>query len=215
MTAIFAKLVTDQVASVVHLYLLALSVFATVCCIKGILWEVGGPLKIHEFARKLVIFGVTFEALFTIALFWFDERISAAQQSKIIALESQRVLSDAQKDRITSAVGTYRLPFVIFSNPETEAWNFALDIGKALKDDGWDWMSCPDPTKALPPSDPRPSVCTVLVDHIEIDAPTKLLPLANSLSDAIREPDTYGMDRVWPDPNKNPSIMTIMVGSKR
>jgi hypothetical protein len=105
-TKIFATYVTDRVALLVHGYLLTLSVLATVCCIRGILWEVSGPLNVHDFARKLVIWGVSFEAIFTIALFMFDEGISGVQQAtierqraEIISLERRlaaRSLSDEQ-----------------------------------------------------------------------------------------------------------------------
>ena len=77
-TEIFSTYVTDRVALLVHGYLLTLSVVATIACVRGILWEVSGPLSIHEFARKLVIWGVAIEALCTIALFVFDEGISGA-----------------------------------------------------------------------------------------------------------------------------------------
>jgi hypothetical protein len=72
-TAIFSQYITDEVAFVAHAYLLGLAVFSTFVVAFGIVWESEGPLSVHVVARKLVIGGVAFEAIFTIALFVFDK----------------------------------------------------------------------------------------------------------------------------------------------
>jgi len=106
-TVIFDKFVTDQVALVVHLYLLSLSVLSAIVCVIGIRWEAKGPLNVHTVAARLVIGGVAIESLCTICLFVFDEGISASQQSKIIALETHfvpRYATPALRRRLNDGV---------------------------------------------------------------------------------------------------------------
>jgi hypothetical protein len=113
---IFASWFIDH-SLMVHGYLLALDVFATVVVVWGILWESDGPLNVHSIARKLVIWGVAAEAIITIAIFVFDERISSVQQSKIEVQKSQiielakrlaaRTLSDAQLDDMKRKLGRF------------------------------------------------------------------------------------------------------------
>ncbi len=149
-TNIFAAYVTDRIALLVHGYLLTLSVLATVCCIRGILWEVSGPLNVHDFARKLVIWGVSFEAIFTIALLMFDEGISGTQQSRIeaqqatiISLQNRlaaRTLTSSQLRAVTDAVAQYGgIKFELGTYmhvPECVA--LTAQIGSALKNAKWD-----------------------------------------------------------------------------
>jgi hypothetical protein len=199
----------------VRLYLLVGDVLATFAVGLGIVSE-HGPESVRKVANRLVIGGVVAETIFSVILFVYDGVLSSTQQEKIVQLESQRALSETQKDRIATVAGLYRLKFVVFTNPETEAWNLALQIGETLKADGWTWEPCAIASRpSLQAVTGAPAECTTLVDHIEVDAPPDLLPVADALADAIREPDVYGMDRVWPDPNAKTGAITIMVGSKR
>ncbi|HWG68719.1 MAG TPA: hypothetical protein VN692_04800 [Steroidobacteraceae bacterium] len=72
-----------------HAILLFISIGGAAVCAVGIVFEAekrkSHPL--HRIAEKLVIWGVVIEALCTISLFVFDERISNAQESKIVELE--------------------------------------------------------------------------------------------------------------------------------
>jgi hypothetical protein len=114
-TEIFAKYVTDRVAFLVHMYLLAGDVLATWVVAAGILWE-HGPADVRKVADRLVIWGVVAETLCSVALFTFDEGISAAQQSKIIALETQlapRFLDKTQFDAIQSVKGKVKSVYVM------------------------------------------------------------------------------------------------------
>jgi hypothetical protein len=73
-----------------HCVLISISVVASFAVAAGILLE--SPkysAAVHRVAVWLVICGVAVEALCMISLFVFDEAISSAQQSKIIALETQ------------------------------------------------------------------------------------------------------------------------------
>jgi hypothetical protein len=108
-TAIFERFVTDQVAFVVHAYLLGGDVMATIVIGAGILWEHGSP-DVRKVADRLVIWGVVAETLCSVALFTVDEGISAAQQSKIIALEERiapRRLTAAQCSGIVEALSSF------------------------------------------------------------------------------------------------------------
>ena len=71
-----------------HIILLSVTVLASFAVAAGIIFESPKYSEtIHRVATRLVIGGVAVEAVCTIFLFVFDEGISNAQQSKIIALE--------------------------------------------------------------------------------------------------------------------------------
>jgi hypothetical protein len=172
----------------------------------------------YKAAKYLVLIGVVGELLGDGGVFKAGDRVTDLQDKKIIALESQRSLSDAQKGRIAIVTGMHPgLPFVLVTAPESEPWTFALDIAATLKADGWNWQACenPDHTSLSVQRHDKPSECTSIVDHVEVDAPAGLLLVANALANAIREPGLFGMDRAWPDPSVTPHVMTIIVGSKR
>lgn len=73
-----------------HIILLSVSIIAAFTVGAGILFE--SPkysAAIQRLATWLVLGGIAVESLCTVFLFVFDERISGAQQSKIIALETE------------------------------------------------------------------------------------------------------------------------------
>jgi hypothetical protein len=73
-----------------HLVLISLSIIAGFAVGAGIIYEQPAyPPSMHRVATRLVIGGIAVESLCTVSLFVFDERISFAQQSKIIELETQ------------------------------------------------------------------------------------------------------------------------------
>jgi hypothetical protein len=73
-----------------HLTLLSLAVLASIAVGAGIIFERPKySIGTHRVAFWLVVVGIAIEAICTIFLFVFDEGISDAQQSKIIALEVQ------------------------------------------------------------------------------------------------------------------------------
>jgi hypothetical protein len=94
---IFTKFVTDDVALVVHIYLLGGDVLATMAVGAGIVWE-HGPPEVWVIANRLVIWGIVAETLCSVALFAFDEGISGAQQATIAA--QQVSISSQQHDII-------------------------------------------------------------------------------------------------------------------
>jgi hypothetical protein len=88
-----------------HAILLSVSIIAAFTVGAGILLE--SPkysAAVHRIATWLVLGGIAVESLCTIALFVFDERISGAQQSKIISLQA-RSWTEAQFDAIQEVKG--------------------------------------------------------------------------------------------------------------
>jgi hypothetical protein len=75
-----------------HLILISGSVLAGIAVGAGILLESNEySTSVHRLANWLVIVGVVIESVCTVCLFVFDEGISGAQQSKIIALETKHL----------------------------------------------------------------------------------------------------------------------------
>jgi hypothetical protein len=90
---IFQENISDHVALVVHAYLLSGDLLATWAVAAGIIWE--SIFSLRSVAHRLIVWGVVAEMLCSLALFSFDEGISAAQQSTI---ERQQVeISDTQR----------------------------------------------------------------------------------------------------------------------
>jgi hypothetical protein len=96
----------------------------------GIIWEAGWKLNIPT---SLVVVGVVLEAFCTIKLFVFDEGISGAQQTIIVAEQSQiitlekrlapRSLSDEQQLSFVTALKGFAGQSVnIFAYREIEPW---------------------------------------------------------------------------------------------
>jgi hypothetical protein len=140
-TAFFITLLDhDDVVFVVHVYLLGGDVLATWMVAAGIIWDSSPPVK--HVAHRLVIWGVVLETLCSIALFTFDEGLSGAQQSKIIALETRlaaRTLSDAQVDALAARLkplNSQHFDIVTYwKNPES--LNITNRIYAALIKAGW------------------------------------------------------------------------------
>ncbi len=127
---------SDEAAT--HKVLIWVSLAGEILVAIGILLEIERPLnckKILSFVA--VITGVILSAAGTLLLLNFDESISSLQQSKIIALETPRILSrDAEKrlvDKISAFPGT---PYVWVQVAEIEVI-FERAFLRALKSAGW------------------------------------------------------------------------------
>jgi hypothetical protein len=124
---------------VTHKVLIWTSLVGEVLVSIGILLEIERPLnlkKILSFAA--VIIGVVISAAGTLLLLNFDEAISGAQQSKIIALETRiapRVVEKEQYDAIQTLRGKVRAVSV-FSSPDVEPAMFGSQLDAALDDAG-------------------------------------------------------------------------------
>src|ERR1041385_5076163 len=94
-----------------HVILISLSILAAFTVAAGILYERPRYSEaIHRAATWLVLGGVAAESLCTLLLFVVDERISDAQLSKIIALETRlapSVISDDEQQRMVKLLKPY------------------------------------------------------------------------------------------------------------
>ena len=244
MTEIFDRVVTDQVASGVHAYLIIFCVFATYVCVRGIRWESRGPLSVHSVAGKLVIWGVAIEAICTIALFVFDEVISFSQKEhigaqqviirdqneKIIALERRlapRVISDAQKDEMTAKLkrfaGTeFDAATGMHDNEQTWLLSSLLEVlGKAE----WrlvNWRYARGGISYGIGASGSPDIGDVATYDVEIQAPrdalNRLMPIAEALVLAIRAADIAAHASVadaTTTNNANQQLLHVIVGQRR
>jgi hypothetical protein len=124
-----------------HALLLTFAILASFAVATGIVLE--SP---HwSIANALVIGGVAIEAVCTLLLFGFDEGISDAQQSKIIALESRlaaRTLTVEQQRAITSAIDKFSgITFEISTyRHNAEAIALSKQIQSSLNDANWDFV---------------------------------------------------------------------------
>jgi hypothetical protein len=125
-----------------HTILISLSVLAAFTVAAGILYERPKYSEAaHRGATWLVIGGVAVESICTVLLFVFDERISQAQQSKIIALETRlapRVIFDDEQQRMVERLKPYAgtpFDFTVDASPEPLA--FADRISDTLIKAGW------------------------------------------------------------------------------
>jgi hypothetical protein len=109
----------------------------------GIIFEASEySASTHRVAKWLVIGGVFVESLCTIALFVFDEGISGAQQSKIIALEQRlapRTLSGSQQEELQNRAakfpGTLGRIWIIPGDADT--FPFSQLLTEPLRKAGW------------------------------------------------------------------------------
>jgi hypothetical protein len=122
-----------------HAILLTVTVLASFAVAAGIIFE--SPeysASVHRVATWCVIVGVAIEAVCTITLFVFDEGISSAQQSKIIALETRlapRVLTSEQFEEFKKLRGS--VPAVsLMNSPQLEPSMFGAQMAEALNDAG-------------------------------------------------------------------------------
>jgi hypothetical protein len=178
-TAFFENYVTDHVALVVHIYLLGGATLSTIMVGAGILWE-NGPLEVHKIAHRLVFWGIFAETLCSIALFVFDEGISSAQQSKIIALKCEslelekiiapRVLAPSRLNRRTPQRRSERIFLAsigkdysgtevrIQSAHDTDAERIAADLKYLLKQAGWEPRDTDENESHMSPTEIREGI---------------------------------------------------------
>jgi len=111
-----------------HVTLLSVAIAASFAVAVGIVME--NPK--WSLANVLVVGGVAFEAVCTLLLFGFDEGISDAQQSKIIALETKlapRTLSDAEIAKITDGLKKFKGQEYTVASYGGEPLSFARRFG--------------------------------------------------------------------------------------
>jgi hypothetical protein len=133
-----------------HLVLIPLSVLAGIAVGVGIVYETPKhSAKAHERAFWAVVLGIAIESLCTVFLFIVDERISAAQQSrieaqqsKIIELETKltpRVLTDEQQKSLVAVAKEFApQPYTLSTAAAgSEPAAFLCVIDATLQKAGW------------------------------------------------------------------------------
>jgi hypothetical protein len=120
-----------------HIVLVPLSVVAAIAVGAGIVFERPKyPAAVHHIAFWLVVAGVAIESLCTVMLFVTDERISQAQQDKIIALSARPWTKD-QFDAIQALKGSAVKGVAVISEARCiECSFFANHIERALHEAG-------------------------------------------------------------------------------
>jgi hypothetical protein len=107
----------------------------------GVLVGVGILKESEEWttAAMLVLIGVIMEPIFTIGLFVYDESLSRAQQSTIIALEERlapRAVSKAEEARLVALLKQFKVEFAMVWYGGEPA-SFAARLKSILEAAGW------------------------------------------------------------------------------
>lgn len=201
-----------------HFWLLSVSVLASLGVGAGIVLEQPqySP-SVHRAATWLVIVGVIIEATCTIFLFVFDEGISSAQQSKIIALElrlaPRKIGNPASMiEKLKPFSGT---PFDIGIQPDSEAFGMLDQLLPILQGAGWIWKPASGPVVVNVPGKPALREI-VLPDTIEILFPKNRLSdwgiAAGALAGALRFENIPVIAR--PDDDDPATAIHISIGTK-
>jgi hypothetical protein len=169
-----------------HFWLLSVSILASFAVAGGIIFESSEySASTHRVAKWLVIGGVAVEAVCTVSLFVFDERISGEQQSKIIVLEttlSPRVVEQAKAGAVLAKFPDMK--FIIFSNSDSEPQRAAAQIRFLLKAvAGWQKLSVSFPFP--PPFFPGVVVHSGAVAGPERDSTREDSAAANALIEQL------------------------------
>jgi hypothetical protein len=201
-----------------HVTLLSLAVLSSIAVGGGIIFERPKyPPSIHRVAFWLVVGGIAVEAVCTIFLFVFDEGISDAQQSKIIALEmriASRDLSPYQQKRITSKISSFvGQPYTLAVSGDPESVHFLPTVDAILKDAGWIKLPPPAGGLLLPDGTASIAVKSKVVVLVPADKQSELGPKAIEFVKALEDEDiaaSAGFDpKVY-----NSNTIEITVGSK-
>lgn len=181
------------------------------------------PASVRHVGWLLLVWALGAETFIGFGKDVFADLISARQKEEIKATKKElleyvtpRRLDAEQKERIAVALAPFAPQrFRTVTVPMAEPWDLVMDIAATLEVRGWHWEPCIEsgPIKPLAP-DPRPSSCTTIVGHIQINAPAGLEGAASALAAAIKKPDVIGWDDVRVVPNSAP-VLTIITGTKR
>ena len=207
-----------------HVVLVPLSICAGVAVGAGIIFDREKFSKaIQSLALWLIVVGVPTESICTILLFAVDERISGAQQFKIIALEREagpRILDDNAQDEIVNKLKPFGPQSYDLAVPRTLEPGSAIItqllgiLSRRLK---WTFHSFPEgllPTRTLSPWEALyvipeiPSVITpsiganfrvgivTEVTGVHVESVRELLGVSFALCRALN--DEYIVTACWP-----------------
>jgi hypothetical protein len=164
-----------------HAILLSVSALAGISSTIGLLLESHKRKdhRLHEVAASIVICGVMIELICTICLFVIDERISLAQQAKIIEL-LPRELDDTSRDKMASCRPLVHAPVQVQSlYADSEGYRLASQVIHALYKGG---MEVDDKRgqAELDLTKPQPF-------GVYVEGPASEVPFVLCLAKAIRE----------------------------
>lgn len=98
---------------------------------------------------------------------------------------------------------------------DAESWDFVMEIGAELRQNGWNWIACDGPLPKVLPMDGRPASCWTVLDHIEVDGARAKGDIVHALVAALKDAATIGMDDARPVITEAFPTIAIMVGTKR
>jgi hypothetical protein len=169
--------------------------------------------------RTLLLWSLGVELISGVLVFAADGTVSHVQESTIKQLVSRRELSAVQKEHLAVVAKQFpSRPFFAMTNPEAEPWYLALDISAELKNDGWDWLSWPNPGALCPLSNKdgqRSCEGVTITDGIEIHVHPDDEALGRALVDALKDPTVLGMGYVRAVSVPGLSAPIIIIGSKQ
>jgi hypothetical protein len=123
-------------------------------------------------------------------------------------------LTKVHKERIVEV--TKRFPSIMFVGmiePEEEPWEFLIEIGNTLKENGWDWR--PFPGGIGPLNGETPAVGQTITNRIVIGASPAQNDMAEALASALTDHGVIGMEKTTTLIKPENNILVVIVGSKR
>ena len=103
--------------------------------------------------------------------------------------------------------------FVGMIEPEEEPWEFLIEIGNTLKENGWDWK--PFPGGISPLNGETPAVGETITNRIVIGASAAQADVAEALASALTDLGVIGMEKTTTVIKPENNILVVIVGSKR
>jgi hypothetical protein len=208
-----------------HVVLLGGSIIAEFAVAAGIILESPKTKSFREWlGMALVLGGVSIGAVLTISLFVFDEGISRAQQSKIIALETRiapRFISVDARNRISEKMRPFSSQqyFGMLADVP-DAWDIWREINLALELAGWQRLPPPGLATTHAGLGPPAGIAIGPESGVMILYSARLFGMAlrsrpQALADALRaEGIAAGAGLASGDVDNTPNAIAIVIGPK-
>lgn len=203
---------------IIRWFVFALFIVSAICVTAGVYWEKEEfPHAVRHFGWKLLVWSLGAEILLTIGVFVIDGTISTRQRHTIEQLLTARQLSASQKERLIAVTKKFpSLNFITFTVQEDEPFGFGIQIGKFLRDNGWNWIPCDGPfRKVQSPYPGSPPFCLTILAGIQIEGSQDRQEVADALVEAFKDPNVIGMENVRFEKSEAYPTIAIMIGTKR
>jgi hypothetical protein len=212
MKAFFGAFIDGRLDSfTTHSALMGIVAVAEVCLAVGIWLESPKHKTCREWIGICFVIGSCFiSILATVGLLVFDEGITRQ-------MLAYRHLSSEQTTRLIAVTNRFpSLNFITFTVAENEPWGLGIEVGKLLRNNGWNWLPCDGSfSKLQSPYPGIPVFCWTILAGIQIEGAQVREEAGHALVDAFRDPDVIGMENVRWEKSDAFSTIAIMVGSKR